>query len=153
MRLYLVQHGHALTKDIDPGRPLSPAGEKEVQSMATKLKEKRIVVDKVCHSGKMRAHQTAEIFAETLIVSAEVRAIDGINPNDPVEAFISKIEKLRSNTMIVGHLPFMAKLVSLLLSGKEEPVIIAYKPASVVCLQQDEHKHWHIAWMLRPDCC
>lgn len=152
MRLYLAQHGHALTKDIDPGRPLSPDGEKEVQSIATHMKEKRILVDKIYHSGKMRAHQSAEIFAETLIVTEEVIAIGGIDPKDQVEAFASKIEKMKPNTMLVGHLPFMAKLVSLLVTGKEDPILVAYRPASVVCLVQDEEKHWHIGWMLRPDC-
>jgi phosphohistidine phosphatase len=152
MRLYLVQHGHALTKDIDPGRSLSGEGLKEVQLMATHMYEKRVPVDKIYHSGKMRAHQTAEIFAETLIVNDDVIAIDGINPKDPVEAFANKIANLKPNTMIVGHLPFMAKLVSLLVTGKEDPVLVAYRPASVVCLVQDEEKHWHIGWMLRPDC-
>ncbi|MBT7951052.1 MAG: phosphohistidine phosphatase SixA [Gammaproteobacteria bacterium] len=153
MRLYLVQHGHALTKDIDPGRSLSSEGLKEVQSMATHMYVMRVPVDKIYHSGKMRAHQTAETFAETLIVNDDVIAIDGIDPKDSVEAFAKKIANLKPNTMIVGHLPFMAKLVSLLVTGKEEPVLVAYRPASVVCLVQDEQKHWHIGWMLRPDCC
>jgi len=153
MKLYLVQHGHALSKDIDAGRPLSPDGEQEVQLIATHMNEKRILVDKIYHSGKMRAHQTAEIFADTLALSEEdVSALDGINPNDPVAAFAQNISKLKAETMLVGHLPFMAKLVSFLVTGQEEPSIVAYKPGSVVCLAQDEQKCWHIAWMLRPDC-
>ena len=116
------------------------------------MNEKRVPVDKIYHSGKMRAHQTAEIFAEKLIVNGDVIPIDGINPKDSAEAFAKKIANLKPNTMIVGHLPFMAKLVSLLVTGKEEPILVAYRPASVVCLVQDEEKHWHIGWMLRPDC-
>ena len=153
MKLYLVQHGLALSKDIDPGRPLSPDGEMEMQSVAAHMNKKRILLNKVYHSGKMRAHQSAEVFGDTLLVSGEVIAIDGINPNDPVEAFAGNIAKLKPDTMIVGHLPFMAKLVSFLVTGKEDPVIVSYRPGTVVCLVQDEQKHWHIAWMLRPDCC
>lgn len=152
MKLYLVQHGQALSKDIDPGRPLSPDGEREVQAMAAHMNERKILLEKIYHSGKMRAHQTAELFAAPLLVSGEVTAIDGIAPNDPVEAFAKKIPALKPGTMIVGHLPFMAKLVSYLVTGNEEPSIVAYRPGSVVCLVQDEDKHWHIGWMLRPDC-
>jgi phosphohistidine phosphatase len=53
--------------------------------------------------------------------------------------------------MVVGHLPFMAKMVSYLVTGNEDSNIVAFKPGSVVCLQQDAEEHWQIQWMLRPD--
>ena len=152
MKLYLVQHGEAVSKDIDPGRPLSPDGVMAVQSIATHMFSRHIELNRVYHSGKMRAHQTAEIFADTLFVGGEITAIDGIKPNDDVEAFAKKTPELKPDTMIVGHLPFMAKLLSFLVTGNEEPHIVSYKPGSVVCLAQNEEKQWHISWMLRPDC-
>ncbi len=152
MKLYLVQHGEAVSKDIDPGRPLSPDGVMTVQSIVTHMYNRHIELNRLCHSGKMRAHQTAEIFADTLFVGGEITAIDGIKPNDDVEAFAKKTPELKPDTMIVGHLPFMAKLLSFLVTGKEEPHIVSYKPGSVVCLAQNEEKQWHISWMLRSDC-
>ena len=152
MKLYLVQHGEAVSKDIDPGRPLSPDGVMAVQSIVTHMYNRHIELNSVYHSGKMRAHQTAEIFADTLFVGGEITAIDEIKPNDDVEVFAKKIPELKPDTMIIGHLPFMAKLLSFLVTGKEEPHIVSYKPGSVVCLAQNEEKPWHISWMLRPDC-
>ena len=72
MKLYLVQHGEAVSKDIDPGRPLSPDGVMAVQSIATHMFNRHIELNRVYHSGKLRAHQTAEIFADTLFVGGAI---------------------------------------------------------------------------------
>jgi phosphohistidine phosphatase len=53
--------------------------------------------------------------------------------------------------MIVGHMPFMAKMVSYLVTGNENQAIVAYRPGSVVCLKQNPEESWQIQWMLRPD--
>lgn len=151
MKLYLVQHGESVSKDVDPGRPLSSQGEKDIEQLAESLRASGITVDTVLHSSKMRAHQSAEILGEVLLVSGEVEVTDGINPNDPVPDFSLRVHKFKHDTMVVGHLPFMAKMVSYLVTGNEDSEIVAYKPGSVVCLQQDTEEHWQIQWMLRPD--
>ena len=151
MKLYLVQHGEALSKDVDPGRPLSPGGEHDIVQLKQILNKSGITVDAVLHSGKMRAHQTAEILAEQLLLKGEVEAISGINPNDPVQAFSIKVRRFKHDTMVVGHLPFMAKLVSCLTAGNEELDLVDYKPGSIVCLELDVEQKWRINWMLRPD--
>ncbi|HKK15154.1 MAG TPA: phosphohistidine phosphatase SixA [Gammaproteobacteria bacterium] len=151
MKLYLVQHGQALTKDVDPGRPLHPQGEEEVRRVAEFLGQTGMTVDRVVHSGKMRAHQTADILANALLINGEAEAIEGINPQDPVQDFSKKVSHLKHDTMVVGHLPFMARMVSYLVTGHEQPAIVAYKPGSIVCLQPDEELKWQIHWMVRPD--
>lgn len=151
MKLYLVQHAMPVSKDIDPGRPLSPQGEKDISKMAELMRTSDHTVSRVLHSGKMRAHQTAEILAEALLISGEVEVIDGINPNDPVQDFSLRAHKFEHDTMIVGHLPFMAKMVSYLVTGNEDQAIVAYKPGSVVCLKKNPEEPWQIQWMLRPD--
>lgn len=151
MKLYLVQHGLALAREVDPGRPLDPRGEQEVRKVADFLKQTGMSVDTIVHSGKMRAHQTAEILAEALLIRGEAEAIKGIDPNDPVQDFSRKVSLLKHDTMVVGHLPFMARMVSLLVTGQEEAEIVAFKPGSIVCLYHDSADHWLIQWMLRPD--
>jgi phosphohistidine phosphatase len=151
MQLYLVQHGHAVPKEVDPDRPLSPEGEEAVRRLSTHMKMSGITLNRICHSGKMRARQTAEVFADDLLTSGEAEVIDGINPKDSVKAFARVIPEFKTATMIVGHLPFMAKLVTYLVTGNEEPVIVAYQPGSVVCLEEGEEGQWRICYMLRPD--
>lgn len=151
MKLYLVQHAMPVSRDIDPGRPLSPQGEQDISKMAEFMRASDHTVSRVLHSGKMRAHQTAEILAEELLTSGEVEVIDGINPNDPVQDFCLRVHKLKNDTIIVGHMPFMGKMVSYLVTGNEDHAIVAYQPGSVVCLKQNPEEHWQIQWMLRPD--
>ena len=152
MKLYLVQHGESVSKEIDPDRPLSAQGELDVKQLADFLKQAGVSVDQIKHSGKTRARQTAEILAKVLLDNGDIEAIEGIAPNDPVAAFALTIPTLKTNTMIVGHLPFMAKLVSYLITYETNQPLVAYKPGSVVCLEQDESMNWQIQWMIRPDC-
>ena len=152
MKLYLVQHGEALTKEVDPGRPLSPQGEQDIKRLADFLYRHEVTVATVVHSGKMRAHQTAEILAEKILLRGEAEAVKGIDPNDPVEDFSRKCRQLKDDTLVVGHLPFLAKLVSYLTTGNDQPVIVGYVPGSIVCLEMDPDRNWRVSWMLRPDC-
>ena len=112
MKLYLVQHGLAVDKAIDPDRPLSEQGRQQVQAMAAWLQKANINVGQIHHSGKARAQQTAELYASTLNAS-NVQSIEGIKPNDDVSSMAQTIDKLDVDTMIVGHLPFMQRMVSI----------------------------------------
>jgi phosphohistidine phosphatase len=152
MRLYLVQHGEAVPKEIDPDRPLSLQGENDIKRVAGFLKASGIPVNRILHSGKTRARQTADIMAHNLLENSQVETIDGIAPNDPVEAFAGNIPTLDTDVMIVGHLPFMAKLVAWLVTADESQPLVMYQPGSVVCLEQDASCNWQIQWMIRPDC-
>ena len=149
--LYLVQHGEAVTKEVDADRPLSSEGNNAISRMAAFLSEAGISVDRVLHSGKTRAKQTAEIISKSISESGLAETISGINPNDPVYEFIAQIETFNTPTMVVGHLPFMAKLVSELLINSNELVLVEYQPGSVVCLGKDENNKWKLNWMVRPE--
>ena len=151
MKLYLVQHGEAVSKDINPDRPLAEKGKEDIDKLAGFLKSNETNISNVFHSGKARALQTAEIFANTL-GDIKVEILEGIAPNDPVDSLAAKITQLENNTMIVGHLPFMAKFISYLVMGDEEKIIVDYQPGSVICIEQDESNSWKIRWMIRPDC-
>ena len=150
MRLYLVQHGEALAKDVDPERALSETGQTDVSRLAAFLKG-RVRVSAVMHSGKTRARQSAELLAAALAPGLPVEAVSGIQPKDAVEPFMQLISTAGKDTLVVGHLPFMAKLVARLVSGSEETDIVAYRPGSMVCLHSENGADWQIAWMIRPE--
>lgn len=152
MKLYLVQHGESVSKEIDPDRPLSAQGERDVKQVADYLQQAGVSVGQIKHSGKTRARQTAEILAKALLKDGKTEAIESIAPNDPVDSLTESIPELDTNTMIVGHLPFLAKLVSYLITGKDDHLLLTYRPGSIVCLERDENHTWQIQWMIRPDC-
>jgi phosphohistidine phosphatase len=151
MKLYLAQHGEALSKEEDAERPLSVQGRRDVLAIAALAKESGVRVARVWHSGKRRAEQTAHILAKAMLPRGRTEPIGGINPNDPVEEFISDADVWLEDTLVVGHLPFMSRLVSLLLLGDQERVLVRYSPGSVVCLERSSEQAWVLLWMLRPD--
>lgn len=82
MKLYLVQHGEAEAADVDPERPLTAAGREAVSRLAGLLGARRIRVDRILHSGKLRASQTATILAESIGPGSALEARNGIAPMD-----------------------------------------------------------------------
>ena len=148
MNLYLIQHGLSLPEEKDPGRPLSPEGEEQTRKIAEFLKSKKIRVDCLWHSPKLRAIQTARIISES-ISCAEIHQRNDLSPLDSVSEFPHKIKSLNKNLMIVGHLPFLQKLAALLLTGTEDQKMISFKYSGVVCLEYTDT--WNIAWMIVPE--
>jgi len=56
-----------------------------------------------------------------------------------------------NDTLVVGHLPFMAKLVTHLLTSDSGERLVDYRPGSIVCLEHEEDHDWHLAWMIRTE--
>jgi len=109
-----------------------------------------IPVSQIFHSGKTRARQTAEIFSKYLKPSAGVTEIKAINPNDDVTKIAPELDPAL-NTMLVGHLPFMERLVSYLITGSPDKSIIKFQTGGIVCLDQNaKNKSWYIKWALMP---
>ena len=151
MKLYLVQHGHAVAKDVDPERPLSEQGRIDVSHVAAFLSLSGVRVSSVCHSGKKRAEQTAKLFAASMPGDIPLTRLSGIDPLDPTEKFAQTVHGWTEDSMVVGHLPFMEKLVARLAVGNEEASAVAFQPGTVVCLERGEQDDWRIAGMIRPE--
>ena len=151
MALYLVQHGESVPKEVNPERPLTEQGEQDIDRLASFLTQAGIKADRVIHSGKLRALQTAQRLAEAIAPGVQLESSGLINPNDNPKAFDWQSQSWDTATLIVGHLPFMSKLVSHLLIEDETTLITAYQPGSIVCLAHDDNAHWQINWMIRPE--
>jgi phosphohistidine phosphatase len=152
MALFLVQHGISASKDVDPERGLTDIGREETNRIALVAKEYKISVQKIVHSGKKRAEQTAAIYQEILAVEAPMEMISGINPMDDVQSFAARIEP-QENWMVVGHMPFMERLVSFLTTGAESIRVYQFQNSGIVCLDMEGDKEagWFIKWTLNPN--
>lgn len=154
MKLYLVQHGEAKPESEDPERSLTIRGEEEVERVTHVAPRLNISPPKVFHSGKTRARQTAELIAKGLkIPDASVQAAEGLNPNDDVRPWAERIGKETQDLMIVGHLPFLEKLASFLLSGNENAGLVLFRYGAIVCLEQKQDRRWAVRWILTPEMC
>lgn len=151
MKLYLVQHAKAASKDVDPQRPLTEEGLRDIRRVAEFIKPLNLFVDYLWHSGKTRAQQTAEILAEVVKVRKEMAAHEGLAPNDDVSTLRDEIISDRQDIMIVGHLPFLGKLASLLLTNSESSNTVAFKQGGIVCLTCEQAEQWQIDWMIIPE--
>jgi phosphohistidine phosphatase len=125
MNLFFLRHGKASARSRkwrpDSTRPLTRAGEKKMFEVAQGLQTMDLSFDLVLTSPYIRAFRTAEIVGEVfgskkvfesrnLIPSAEPKAvIDEINEN------FSALKQI----VLVGHEPFLSRLISVLLSGKD----------------------------------
>ena len=150
MRIYLVQHGEAASEDVDPKRPLTEKGRQDVERVAEFMKAACVSVERVFQSGKLRAEQTADIFARATSKGKPEKR-EGLKPNDEPDPAGEEFAKWNEDLMLVGHLPFMSRLVSVLTTGEAVVPIAAFQPGSVVCLERGEADGWAIDWMVRPE--
>ena len=151
MALYLIQHGKSLPKDQDPDQGLSQEGTTETERIASIAQDYGVSVSQIRHSVKTRARQTAEILARALKPQNDIQEISGIKPMDDVAAFAAEIDP-DENVMLVGHLPFMERITSYLITGSIDQPVIKFQNSGIVCLDRDpETQWWVIKWTLMPN--
>ena len=149
MNLYILQHGEAETKEVDPERSLSEQGVRNIRVLAMHMKNMGVRPGKIFHSGKLRAEQSAQLVAETLSPEIQPVQTDGLNPNDDPSVIVSDIDQIGEDILIASHMPFVSRLCSSLLTGTTNTEF-ASVPGTLICLEKAEDK-WRLAYMLRPD--
>ncbi len=150
MRLYLVQHGDALTKDVDPERSLSDQGRADITRLETWLVTNDVAVSRICHSGKTRARQTAEMLASVLETGGKIRPGEGLGPNDPPEVFLKGLQNVDEDTLVVSHLPFVARVLSQAVTGSPDQQLVEFRPGSIAIIERDERDAWHLIYFACP---
>jgi len=150
MKVYLVRHGQAVSSQIDPEKPLSEQGFADVRKVASFIKHLEISVEHIWHSGKLRAAQTAEVIAESVSVERDCSAHEGLGPNDNVTIIADELKTYDTDLMIVGHLPFLAYLASLLAAGRQTADVVSFDAGSIACLNRSDPGRWQIEWMITP---
>lgn len=146
MKLYLVRHGAALSPEIDSEQPLSQQGREETERVAAYLKPKNIEIEEIIHGVKLRAKQTAAILGKRLAPDVMLVEKEGLEPMDPIEPILEEITLYERNVMLVGHLPFMERVVTALLGSCP----ISFCGSCLVALE-GEGRNWKLAWVATPN--
>jgi len=154
--IYLIQHAESKSKEEDPARPLTDEGRRTIEKVGEHLARLGISFDRVFHSGKLRAQQTAEILAGSLNINEKIEAHAGLDPLDPVKPIAQWLsEDARQgvkSVAIVGHLPFLEKLASLLITGNETSGVVSFQYAGVVRLApKAQGQGYTVRWVLTPE--
>ncbi len=149
MRLFLVRHGEAKHPIDDAARPLTDAGRRVVERVAAQVARVGVAVLQIQHSGKLRAEQTAEIFAFHLAPESGVVAVSGLAPGDDVAPVAEALCHEPESLMLVGHLPFVGLLASHLLAGSRDRVNLLFGTATCACLLRTGGQ-WSLEWIITP---
>ncbi len=146
-KLYFAQHGLAIDKTDNPERPLSTAGIEQTEAIARHLQRSAIPISQIFHSGKLRALQTAEIIASVCNIKS-VSAIDYLSPDADVTLIAENLTF--NNALYIGHLPHLEKLITYLVTSRQNEAIIKFHNSGIACLEY-ENKHYHLKWYVSPD--
>lgn len=151
MRLYIVQHGDAVSKDADPDRPLSDRGRTDIQRLTEWLDRHETRIGQILHSGKTRARQTAEILGSLLEQGGTIDEQDGLAPNDAPGDFIEQLKNAEKDILIASHMPFVARTVSQALTGTPDSRPVDFSPGSVAGIERRDDDTWCLVLFVRPD--
>ena len=154
MHIYLVQHGASKSEAEDPERSLTDEGMRTVEKMANYLAGAGVSAEKIRHSDKLRARQTAGILAASLKPQNGIEQVSGMAPNDDVSAMRISLHSEAEDVMLVGHLPYLSRLLSSLLLVDENRPLVEFRMGGmggVVCLGRTENAQFSILWALTPD--
>ena len=149
MKLYILQHGEAVPKEVDAERPLSEQGARDIRILAVHLQNMGVQLGTIFHSGKRRAEQSARLVAGVLSPETEPVQTDGLNPNDDPFEILDTIQHMHGNILVASHMPFVSRLCSTLLTGSTDAEF-ASLPGTLFCLEKIEDK-WRLAYMIRPE--
>jgi len=143
----LVQHGKTYPKEVDPERRLSEEGVRETESVARRARALEVKVREIWHSGKTRARMTAEIFSEYLGVD-ELIEKENLAPLDDPRPIYEELMNIDYDVMVVGHLPHLSKLLSMLLHVDTE--VLRFKYSHLLALEREESGKFLIIWYIPP---
>jgi phosphohistidine phosphatase len=125
MRLSFLRHGIAANRtspeyENDSERPLTPKGERRMRRAAKGIQASGQSYDLILSSPYLRAKQTAEIVAQVVttpegVMLAETLTPEG-NPRQLIEELCTDHHE-RQDVLLVGHEPYLSRLISTLLTG------------------------------------
>lgn len=151
MFIYLVQHADAKREQEDPKRPLSEKGMQDITKVASYAAQLNLRIEAIFHSTKLRAKQTAEILFKNLKPAKGISEADGLTPLDNPDIWAKRLEEMQTDVVLVGHLPHLGRLASLLLCGNADKNVVSFRMAGTVCLKRDDAGVWSLQWMLTPE--
>lgn len=127
MNIYILRHGIAVERetpgfDNDADRPLLPKGEHRLRAAGAAMRKMELSFDLILSSPFLRAKQTAGIIAKELKLKQRVQFSDALTPGGSFKSLVRQLNDLEpvpENVLLVGHEPYLSRLISLLISGDE----------------------------------
>ncbi len=144
MGLLLVRHSDAAPagrETDDFARPITPQGRDKARAVALALEQRGIAFSRFLSSPRVRAVQTAEIFAEVLGFSGGIEVLPALSYTMPAELAARELLALSGNVAAFGHMPTLGEIVQLLTRGRP----MSFAPAQAVWVE-----HNKLVWAIDP---
>ncbi|MGA3162577.1 MAG: phosphohistidine phosphatase SixA [Verrucomicrobiota bacterium] len=160
MNLYLLRHGIAAEPaavgfEPDSERPLTTRGEDRLRIAARAMAELDLSFDLILSSPFRRAKQTAEIIANHFKLRKKLVFSDDLTPVGNLRLLIQQLNQFRpkpENVLLVGHEPYLGKLIALLATGNTS-LEIDFKKGGLCKLEAEFLVYGRCAklvWLLTP---
>ena len=139
MRIYIVRHGIALNVGeqgirCDAERRLSDDGRRKTEQAARGLRRLRIEPGRIATSPLPRAAETADIIAAALGRHTKPERVELLAPGSPVAEMVEWVGTVACpELLLVGHMPQIAHLCAVLLTGSPS-LAVTFKKAAACCL-------------------
>ena len=143
-----MRHGEALNPGVDPARGLSAEGVKQVEATARAAVRRGVSPLRIFHSEKKRAKETAAIMAGRLSLEDKLEMAGGLSPNEEPDQWVMNIEEMDEDIMLVGHLPHLPRLASILLSGDEQGENVTFFTATMAAIEKGDDNCWKLIWTI-----
>jgi phosphohistidine phosphatase len=160
MNIFILRHGIAVERgtagfENDAERPLTPKGKRQLRKSAATMKKMKLRFDLILSSPYERARRTAEIVADELKLEKRLKFTDALKYEGDPEKFAAELARLKpmpKDLLLVGHEPYLSRLVSLLVSGNRDLALDLKKGG--LCKLEAENLHdgkcAQLAWLLTP---
>jgi phosphohistidine phosphatase len=130
MKLFLIRHAVADDGDDDAARPLSADGERRFRRAVRGLSALGVRFDRVLHSPRRRAVETAELLTPLLDGDTEVSPLLTAAPSAEL------LSSLRGDALaVVGHEPHLSSLLAWLIAGPSSTARVSLKKGAVARLE------------------
>jgi phosphohistidine phosphatase len=163
MNLYILRHGIAgapgedgLPKNLtDADRPLSAKGRQRLWSVTGAMRKLELEFDVVMSSPLLRARQSAQIVTEALDLRRKLVLTDHLAPEGSPDSLIELINephRRAKNVLLVGHEPYLGKLIAWLVTGSAAGAIDLRK-GGLAKLEAEKLRYARCAtlmWLLTP---
>jgi phosphohistidine phosphatase len=160
VNIFILRHGIAAEPGApgiktDAERPLIAKGEQRLRAAAAAMEKMGLSFDVIVSSPFLRAKQTAEIIAKILTLEKKLTMSNGLIPGGNPQALIRQLNDLKpapENILLVGHEPFLSRLIALLATG-DTVAAIDMKKGGLCKLETEDLEYGHcatLAWLLTP---
>jgi phosphohistidine phosphatase len=146
MGILLVRHADAVEgggEVDDAARWLSLAGRKRALASAEALREKGLRFDRFLASPRVRAVQTAELYARVLGFNGAVESLPALSFSEPAERAVDALRAYKGNVAAFGHMPTIAEIAQRL-AGEARAISLATSEAVFI-------ERGRVVWRLAPE--